>query len=127
MPSTQDSSDSVTHASPSAELRRYCPAKVPGTKAATAGDVSPPAVIIGEPEVALGAAATGIAPSLDGELDGRDAMQDDAAPSRNGWIASLARLVTPSGDRRRECRPQSGRRHSDYLAGARMAREMRRL
>ncbi len=46
---------------------------------------------------------------------------------RNGWIASLARLVTPTGDRDRECRPHPGRLHSDYLAGARMAREMRRL
>jgi hypothetical protein len=112
MPSTSDSSDSATHAGTSVEPRRYCPEKVPGTRAFTVGDVSPP---------------LDIAPSLDSELDVKGAMQDAAAPSRNRWIASLARLVTPSGDRRRECRPHPGRLHSDYLASARMEREMRRL
>ena len=128
MPSTSDSSDSATHASPGAEPRRYCPGKVPGAKAATAKDVSPAAAIIVEHKVALGTATrTRIAPSLNSELDGEDAMQEGAVPSRTGWIATLARLVTPSRDRRPQCPQHPGHLHSDYLAGARMAREMRRL
>jgi hypothetical protein len=39
----------------------------------------------------------------------------------------LALLTTPSRDRRPQCPQHPGRLHSDYLAGARMAREMRRL
>jgi hypothetical protein len=119
MPSTSDSSDPAIHAGTSVEPRRYCPGKVPGTSAFTVGDVSPPLVTNGEYPSSHGTAApTDIAPG---------AMQDGAAPSRNRWIASLARLVTPSGDRRREFRPHPGRLHSDYLASARMEREMGRL
>jgi len=93
-------------------------------------------VIIGEHEVALGtAAATAIAPSFDGELEGEDAAlkgQDaaaswPAAPRRSDWVAMLARLATPSRDLRPRCPQHPGRLHSDYLAGARMAREMGRL
>jgi hypothetical protein len=128
MPSTSDSSDSARHASTSVEPRHYCHGKVPGAGAFTVGDVSPPPVTRGGHPPSLGtAAATDIAPSWDSERDVRDARQDGAAPSGNGWIASLARLVKPSGDGRRECRPHPGRLHSEYLAGARMAREMRRL
>jgi len=119
MPSTSDSSDPGTHAGTSVEPRRHCPGKVPGTSAFTVGDVSPPLVTNGEHPSSLGtAAATDVAPG---------AIQDGTAASRSGWIASLARLVTPSGGRPREFRPHPGRLHSDYLASARMEREMRRL
>jgi hypothetical protein len=113
MSSIPDSSDSVVLANPSSEPRRDGPEKFTGTKAVDADEVSPPLVIISEHEVALGtAAATGIAPP---------------APRRNGWIATLARLAKPSRDRCPQHPQHPGSRRSDYLAGARMAREMCRL
>ena len=79
-------------------------------KAADAKENSPPFVIISEHEVALGTAAAKKLP----------------VPRWNRWIATLARLATPSAEWRP--RPQQpGRRRADYLAGACMAREMRRL
>jgi hypothetical protein len=108
MSSIPDSSDSATLARPSAGPGR----NFPGTKAADAEDVSPPLVFISEHEVALGTAAATKKPRI---------------PRRNGWIAPLARLVKPSRNRRSQHPPHPGNRHSDYLAGARMAREMCRL
>ena len=111
MLSTPDSSDSVIHADPSGEPRHYCPGKVPGTKATDAKENSPPLAIISEHEVALGTAA---------------AAKKLPAPRWNRWIATLARLATPSA----EWRPRQqcpGLPRADYLAGARIAREMRRM
>ena len=80
-------------------------------KAADAKENSPPLAIISEHEVALGTAA---------------AAKKLPAPRWNRWIATLARLATPAAEGRP--RPQRpGRSRADYLAGACMAREMRRL
>ena len=134
MSSKPDSSDTVIHASPGAQPRRYCSGNAPKTKAITAEEVSPPLVVISEHEVALGtAAAIAITPSLDGELTSEDAVlatghaaaEMPAAPSRSGWIGALARLFTPPPGRRP--RRTVHRVHYDCIADARMAREMHRL
>jgi len=96
--------------------------------------VSPPLPIISEHAVILGtAAATAVAPSFEGELDSEDAASQDnaakrpAAPRRSGWIVALGRLVMPSPDRRPPRRHYPARLDSEFIADARMDREMYRL
>jgi hypothetical protein len=129
MTSTPDTSDAVIHASASPDLRQCSHRDAPETKAPAAEDVSAPVAFISEHRVMLGtAAATAVAPSLDDELDGADAAAKTlAAPRSSGWIATLVRLVTPSRDQRPRRRHYPARFDSDFMADARMAREMLRL
>ena len=136
MPSTPDRSDTVIHASPSADPGLCSPKDALETKAPDEQEVSPPLPIISKHRVILGtAAATAAPPSMGGELDseeaapeGQDAAAESpAAPGRTGWIATLVRLVTPSRDRRPRRQHYPTRLDSEFIADARMDREMYRL
>jgi hypothetical protein len=65
------------------------------------------------------AAALAPAPSFDGQ---DAAVEEAVAVGRRGWIATLARLFTPSPERR-----QHYPRRIDFMEDACMAREMYRL
>jgi len=71
----------------------------------------------------LGTAATLARPPSFEDED--DAAEVAVRRGRRGWIAALARLVTPSPDRRRPRRHYPAR--LDFMEDARMAREMYRL
>jgi hypothetical protein len=85
--------------------------------------VSPPSTLITEHEVMLGTAATLARPPSFEDED--DAAEVAVRRGRRGWIAALARLVTPSPDQRRPRRHYPAR--LEFMEDARMAREMYRL
>lgn len=78
--------------------------------------------IISEHQVILGTvAATAVTPSFQDE----DGVADDLeVPARSGWMATLLRRITPSGNSRRH---YSARKDSEFMMDARIAREMHRL
>ena len=124
MPSTPTGPANITHFSARGDsgLARPSPGADSETTAPAADKVSPPTLIT-EHEVMLGtAAALAPAPSFEDQ----DAAAEAAAGRvRSGWIAALARLVTPSPDRRppRQHHPP----RLDFIEDAHMAREMYRL
>ena len=134
MSSTPHRSDTAIHASSSADPGLCCPGEE--TKAPAAEEVSAPLGIISEHQVILGtAAATAVEPSFEGELDGEDAAterEDAAAKSlaalgKSAWIATLARLVTPPRNWRPRRRHYPTHLDREFIADARMDREMYRL
>ncbi|HUH71585.1 MAG TPA: hypothetical protein VLZ05_23510 [Mycobacterium sp.] len=137
MPSTPTRSDAVIHTG--ADPGRCCPSHALETAAPPAEEVAAPLPIIAEHEVILStAAATAVTPSLEGELDGEDAATEgeDTAAKRPGaprkrrrrsWIATLVRLVTPSRNRRPRRRHYPTHLDREFIADARMDREMHRL
>jgi hypothetical protein len=106
-------------------------------RAAPAKQVSPaPLALISEHEVLLGAAAaTAVAPAFDEELEVEDiaieqqnaASKSLAAQRRTGWIATLARRIRTSHDGRPPHQFYPAPLDSEFIADARMAREMYRL
>jgi hypothetical protein len=136
MATTPTRSDTVIPAGPDVDPGLRSPEHAVETTAEAAEEVSRPLPIITEHEVMLGtAAAIAVAPSFEGELDGEEAVfegedvaaKTPAARKRTGWIATLGRLVTPSPDRRPPRRHYPARLDSEFIADARMEREMHRL
>jgi hypothetical protein len=134
MTSTPDTSDKVIPERPSADPVLSGQRDAAETTDRTAEKVSPPPVIISEHEVLLGtAAALTVAPSFEGELDSQDAdietahAERPAAPRRHGWIAALARRIAGSRGGRPQRRHYPSRFDQEFIADARMDREMYRL
>lgn len=138
MASAPDISDTALPASPRADHGPRCPGHTPAITAWAAEELSlPPAVIgISQHHVNLGAAAaTGVTPSFEDDLDADDvaiaradaSANTPAAPERNGWIATLLRLITTSPQRRSPSRRYPARLNSGFMSDACMAREMYRL
>jgi hypothetical protein len=127
MPSTPIEPENVTLLIASGDSGLSCPSPRPRadweTTAPAAEEVSPPPTLITEHEVMLGtAAALAPAPSFEGQ----DAAAHGAVGRGwSGWIAALARLVTPSPDRRPPRQHYPPR--LDFTEHARVAREMYRL
>jgi hypothetical protein len=125
MPSTPIEPADVTQFTATGDSGLSCPSPRADseTTAPAAEKVSPPPTLITEHEVMLGtAAALAPAPWFEGE----DAAAEGAVGrGRSGWIAALARLVTPSPDRRPPRRHYPPR--LDFTEHARMARKMYRL
>jgi hypothetical protein len=136
MPSTPTTSDTVLNASASADPGLRRPGGALELTAEATEKVSPPLALISEHEVLFGtAAAIAVTPSFEGELEAEDAVigQQDVdaksheTPKRSGWIATVARRVRTSRDGRpprQHCPPRLG---SEFIADARMDREMYRL
>jgi hypothetical protein len=136
MPSTPDRSDTVTHARSGADPGLCWPSGTSEMTAPATEEISPPLPLVSEHQVMLGtAAATAVTPSIEGEIEDEDAALDgaDAAAKRpaaltkSGWIARLTRLVTPSHDPRPPRRHYPPRLDREFIADARMEREMHRL
>ena len=137
MSSTPDTSNTVLNTYPSAGRVLQAPNGALPMRAATAMQVSPaPLTIISEHEVRLGtAASTAVTPAFDEELEGEDvaieqqdaASKSFAAQHRSGWIATLSRRIRTSGDRRPPHQFYPTPLDSEFIADARMAREMYRL
>jgi hypothetical protein len=135
MPSI-DGSDTVTHTSPSPDLGLRHPQDASDATGSAADDVLSPPPIISEHQVMLGTvAATAVPPSFEGQLDGENAAieGDDAvakgiaAQSNSGWIAKLVRRVAPSRNSRPARRHRATHLDRQFIADARMDREMYRL
>ena len=142
MPTPVSDNPSVSHLSDNptisagADPGLCCPSHALETTAPPSEEVAAPLPIIAEHVVILGtAAATAVEPSFEGELEGEDAATEGedaaakclAAPGRSGWIATLARLVTPSRNRRPRRRHDPTHLDREFIADARMDREMYRL
>jgi hypothetical protein len=124
MPFTPIKPADVTHFTASRDSGLSCtsPRADSETTAPAAEEVSSPTVIT-EHEVMLGTAAA-LAPAH--SFEGEDAAGVVAVGrGGSGWIAALARLVTPSPDRRPPRQHYPPR--LDFTEHARMAREMYRL
>jgi hypothetical protein len=137
MPSTPDTSNTVLNTYPRAGRVLQAPKGAVPMRAAAAKQVSPaPLTIISEHEVLLGTAATtAVTPAFDEELEGADiaieqqnaASKSLAAQHRSGWIATLAWRIRTSRERRSPHQFYAAPLDSEFIADARMAREMYRL
>lgn len=115
MPPMKNAPDSETHIVLSSGLGLGCRNDASDTTASAAEESSPPLPIISEHAVILGTvAATAVSPSFEEELD-------------RGWIATLLRRGTRSRTARPASRRYPRRLDGEFIADARMDREMRRL
>ena len=97
------------------------------TSADVPDEVTRPLPVISEHEVLIGtAAAIAGTPTFEGELE-EAVAHEVAVTKRSGWIAALTRRLNHSDTQRPPRRHYPRRVDSDYIADARMAREMLRL
>lgn len=123
MPPMENTPGRVTHISPSSDPGLPRRNNALDTTASAAEQVSPPLPIISEHAVILGTvAATAVSPTFEGELDG-----DADAIERAGWIETLWRRVAPARNGRPPRRHYPQRLDGEFIADARMDREMYRL
>lgn len=142
MPPMENTPDRVTHVGPSSDLGPGGHSDVLDTTASAAEEISPPLPIISEHEVILAtAAATAASPSFedwpslqerpdsdaDATEDAGACTKDSAVQAKSGWIATLLRRGTRSGNARPARWRYPPRLDGEFIADARMDREMYRL
>ena len=136
MPSTPDTSDSLLKASASADPELGSPERALELTDEANEKLSPHLAIISEHNVMLGsAAALAGAPSFEGELEREDALIEQqeeitkniGAQRRISWLGMLAKRFSTSRDRRPPRQHYPSPRDSQFIADARMDREMYRL
>lgn len=135
MPATPNTSKTVPEAGQPADPKpRFAEEALERLLIPATQKTSEPQIIISEHQVMLGtAAATALAPSFEGELDTDDLVVGDpaaqiiAVPQKSGWLGLFARRAKTPRDRRPTRRYYPPRFDCDYIADARMAREMYRL